>query len=1442
MYFARDVVVQVPSSVRVLVGGSATIEARLENLLPDEENAVVWSLAQGSPGEFTQVGPLAVEYRAPKQIDTPATAKLTARSVADPFATADVVIEIPEVSVSVKAEKATARPGEEVGLSAEVTNGTSGGVQWFVAGPGAVDEARAVYKALQAVTEPTDVRVRAVSVEDPTKSGEAVIRLLPEAVVTAFGPEAPIPVGATAVLKAEVRYVSDTRVRWQLVSGPGQVDEQTGLYTAVAPIRTPAEAVVRAVSVERPNAYADVTVRIARLVVKVVPESQQVRAGESVRFSASVVNCTSGAVRWSVKSGPGTVSNDGLYTAPAELAQPGAAVVRVESVEDPGAYAEAVIGLLPRPTLTVEPASADLRVGEAVRFAVHLQYLGGGVLWSISDGVGSVSEDGVFTAPEALPDGVDRVKVVVRATAAADPSLTAEANVTVRQVRITAMPARYEVNLGESVELKAGVSGALPGMEGVLWRIVRGVGQVDERSGVYTAPAVGRTPAEVVLQAVSADDPRVSAEVEVVIRQVQVQAAPSGVKLRQGESVALTAEVKNCTNRAVRWQVVEGEGTVDTDGRYTAPPKVGQPTQAVVRAVSTADESAYADAVVYIRPPVTVSVVPAEVELSPGESAALRAQVGYADEPSVTWELVSGPGALTEDGVYTAPLEVPEPFTAVVRARSKEDPSAWADAEISVRGSPRLELFPEEAETELGGEVRFEVGTANLPSGAELVWSVVDGPGKIAGGMYEAPDTAVTPTSARVRVSVEGLPALSREALVRIREVNVVASAEPDILNQGDRVHLTAVVTGARNLAVEWSVASGPGRVSADGVYEAPEELAGDTEAFVTATSAADRTKQAVVRLRLMRAWVEVRPKEVSVQLGGTAQFSAVVHGVQVQAVRWSVQGVGSIHDSGLYTAPLTGSTPDEVLVTAESTAKGGLRGTAKVVIPEVKVSVEPKTAEVSAGGETVRLTAVVMGAADTGVTWYLESGPDAGSIDSDGLYRSPANPGYSGVAVLRAVSRADPSKWGAAQVLIRPQPVPVAGNPWPMFLHDARHSGLSSAVGPDDPVVKWKVPLLTSFSSPAVAEDGAMYIGTTDRSLVAVSPLGEVQWSLADTGGGSGWVRSSPAIGPDGTVYVAERAGALAAVSPDGRVRWRVWLSAAAEAGGYSSPAVAEDGTVYAVGTDTLFALSPDGKELWRRELGGFTASSPAVGPDGTVYVGCDDGAVYAIGPDGAVRWRFWTAGGVRSSPVVGDDGTVYFGSSDGNGYAVSADGKERWRIATGAEVVAAAALGPDGRVYLASSDGFLYAVSADGQLLWRFGSGGPLVVAPVVDAKGTVYVAGGDRKLYAVRPDGGVRWVYETDGLLNSSPVIAGPGLMYLPSGDGYVHVLGTRGDTDGDGRVTVVDAVVALRIALGIQAARRGQVELADVSPEGSPPGDGRLTVQDATVILRRAVGIR
>ncbi len=67
---------------------------------------------------------------------------------------------------------------------------------------------------------------------------------------------------------------------------------------------------------------------------------------------------------------------------------------------------------------------------------------------------------------------------------------------------------------------------------------------------------------------------------------------------------------------------------------------------------------------------------------------------------------------------------------------------------------------------------------------------------------------------------------------------------------------------------------------------------------------------------------------------------------------------------------------------------------------------------------------------------------------------------------------------------------------------------------------------------------------------------------------------------------------------------------------------------------------------------------------------------------------------------------------------------------------------------------------------------------------------------------------------------------------------------GDLNGNGKIDIADAVLALRIAIGSLVPSASQLQVADVAPkpgtEGRAFGDGKVTISDALRILRKAIG--
>ncbi|MEY2881827.1 MAG: hypothetical protein RLZZ15_4207, partial [Verrucomicrobiota bacterium] len=211
---------------------------------------------------------------------------------------------------------------------------------------------------------------------------------------------------------------------------------------------------------------------------------------------------------------------------------------------------------------------------------------------------------------------------------------------------------------------------------------------------------------------------------------------------------------------------------------------------------------------------------------------------------------------------------------------------------------------------------------------------------------------------------------------------------------------------------------------------------------------------------------------------------------------------------------------------------------------------------------------------------------------------------------------------------------------------------------------------------SPAVADDGTVYVGSTDRSLYAFNADGTTKWTFAtaniiDT--------CSPAIGADGTVYVGSFDGRLYAVNPDGTQKWaRSFNPTTATAfTAANSPTLAADGTIYLKPSDGfLHALNPDdGATKWSRNLNGPASyASAALASDGTIYQGTDRGNqssafLYALNPaDGSVKWRYpadttTVLDDIYTAPAIDAAGNIYFGVlNSAKFYSLTPTGALRW------------------------------------------------------------------------------------------------------------------------------------------------------------------------------------
>jgi outer membrane protein assembly factor BamB len=306
-----------------------------------------------------------------------------------------------------------------------------------------------------------------------------------------------------------------------------------------------------------------------------------------------------------------------------------------------------------------------------------------------------------------------------------------------------------------------------------------------------------------------------------------------------------------------------------------------------------------------------------------------------------------------------------------------------------------------------------------------------------------------------------------------------------------------------------------------------------------------------------------------------------------------------------------------------------------------------------------------------------------------------------------------------------------VATSPDQQTLYVASLGGKLSALAREDGALRWELDLGERvYSTPCVASDGTIFVGTDARKLLSVSPEGKVKWSLQTDGDAD----TGPVIAEGDSIVFA--AGSIVyAVTPLGYVKWRF----GAKRKVFTAPAVGAHGRVFFGSQDhRVYALAPDGTLVWSIDLGFDVDGAPAVGDDGSVFVGTDgDEVVRVDADDGHVVWRSKLGGYVRGTLSIARNGDVLAGVYGPAPRAVRLrmeDGSVRgdFRVqGTGAREFGVHGGGLEdatGVILFGAQDDAVYAIDENGKLLWRFTTEGDVDAPITLLDDGAVVVASDD------------------------------------------------------------------------------------------------------------------
>jgi hypothetical protein len=359
-------------------------------------------------------------------------------------------------------------------------------------------------------------------------------------------------------------------------------------------------------------------------------------------------------------------------------------------------------------------------------------------------------------------------------------------------VSVTVSPGVAQVNPGQQQQFTANVSGAF--LSAVIWSIdatnCTGISCGQIADGLYTAPPTAPSPAFVTVRATSFADPSKSGTARVNIGTaagvISVAVSPDGVSLNAGGKKQFTAAVQGTSNTAVTWGVtgfgcvgVEC-GTITSGGLYTAPATPPSPSFVTVTATSVADPTKRGSATVTIGSVVAVSISPLSAEVITGGRQQFRATVTGAPDTGARFTVSgagctgAGCGTITQSGLYTAPLAIPNPAKVTVKATANADGTTSATAVVTIVVPIVVTVSPKAVVDSVNEQEQFRATVQGTTNHA-VKWSVSGAgcSGAACGtvsstGLYTAPASVPRPPNVVVTATSVANSTRSASAVVTI--------------------------------------------------------------------------------------------------------------------------------------------------------------------------------------------------------------------------------------------------------------------------------------------------------------------------------------------------------------------------------------------------------------------------------------------------------------------------------------------------------------------------------------------------------------------------------------------------------------------------------------------------------------------------------------------------
>jgi RHS repeat-associated protein len=1026
-----------------------------------------WSMPGGSPGTLTTSG----LYSAPASIATPQSVTIAAVSQADGSTIGNSVVNLmPPLSIGLSPATPTLYVSNEtLQFTATLTNAIKNGVAWSISpvNLGTISQT-GLYTAPYFTTQQT-VTITATSVQNPTQSASATLTLLPLVVTPG---SAGVYGGFTQQFSANVPVV------WSLAQGTVGTIDQTGLFTAPANITQQVNGYVVTTVQSDPNASITAWVGVLPPVIgPVAPSPVSLIGGQSQAFNVCLANSASDyacqnwnepVANWSISpAGAGSISSSGVYAAPALVPTRQTVTVTASDMANPAVISTGTITLLP-PVVSLTPKAATLYAEEKQQFHANVTDSSNtAVTWTISPaGAGSINSSGLYTAPPVISSPQT---VTVTATLQSIPSISASATITLSVAQCAAKDYSYVRPIViDHTKVPTADQANFPFLFSVTDPALASTsdgGHVTSSNAsdiLFSSDPAGLQPLSFDLEQYNPATGQIAAWINVPILShssdtvIYMFYGNAGATASQQNSVAVWD-----ANYTGVYQFEDLQAGTLYDSTINANDATANDVQLGLGQPGGAGAFAGTDSYISL-PSSDFPSFPQSGNSAPVFNASFGVWFKTASSGVILGQTgPSTPGSYPGGWVPALYIDTNGNLRAnffnttnvpqIVSSAVLND-NNWHHAVITFNTNQTTNTIGgfggSVSSTTSGIETLYVDGqlagqqTGATPSGFNSGYSYFLGTGYaqgwantnnnwfyFKGSLDQVEVSSIARSGAWVQAEYNNQASPSTFFALGAEAGNVPSLNPLAVtLYSSQTQQFTVLQTGSCSAGnAAWSMPAGsPGTLSATGLYTAPASIATQQSVTLTATTLGANSTPLNSTITLMPSVaVTLTPGLASVPAAGTQQFTATVTNTANTAVTWSLipAGAGSINATGLYTAPVTVTGPQQVYVIATSLADPSQSASASVTVgataPPVAVAVNPSAATLY-GGQTQQFTASVINTPDTAVTWSI-SPAGAGSIDANGFYTAPATISTQQTVMVIATSHADPTQSGSAAITLAP-------------------------------------------------------------------------------------------------------------------------------------------------------------------------------------------------------------------------------------------------------------------------------------------------------------------------------------------------------------------------------------------------------------------------------------